>query len=172
MDGLIVLFFIAVVISSLSKSKKNSQQQKRAMDQRKQSMQQFARPASPASVKPAAPRPAAPKPMMMSVKPVAVPVQPSAEPMQPAPAMPTVQVTRHTDDIFEGSMAMESTEGYDPCHEEDLQEAVTPCELAPDDTPAPAAATDGLDLEWTGSAMVKAMVMQEVLTRPCDRLRR
>lgn len=94
--------------------------------------------------------------------------QPAAKAAQ-ANARPGLRVTPHTDDIFNGSMNYQTTEGEDPCHEPQLAPAVHPCELAPQPS-APAKA--GLRLEWTGDAMVKAVVMQEILTRPCDRARR
>lgn len=86
--------------------------------------------------------------------------------------MQHISVTPHTDDIFSGSMNYQTTEGEDPCHEEELEPMVNPCELAPRagtmETPAKAR----FSFEWTGDAMVKAVVMQEILTRPCDRPRR
>ncbi len=89
--------------------------------------------------------------------------------------VPTVQsrlhVTPHTEDMFAGSMNAATGEGEDPCHEDDLTPAVNPCELSPR-TVQPTPATSGLNLTWTGDAMVKAVVMQEILTRPCQRARR
>lgn len=89
--------------------------------------------------------------------------------------IPTVQermkVTPHTEDMFAGSMNADTDEGEDPCHEDDLSPAVNPCELSPRAVQA-TPATSGLNLAWTGDAMVKAVVMQEILTRPCQRARR
>ncbi len=84
---------------------------------------------------------------------------------------PRMQVTPHTEDMFAGSMNAATDEGEDPCHEDDLPPAVNPCELSPRAV-QPAPATSGLNLTWTGDAMVKAVVMQEILTRPCQRARR
>jgi len=61
-----------------------------------------------------------------------------------------------------GSLGVTSTEGKDPCHEEQLTIDRTP--LFTSD-----AEHSGLSLDWSGNAMVKAFVMQEVLTRPCQR---
>lgn len=84
---------------------------------------------------------------------------------------PRMHVTPHTEDMFAGSMNANTGEGEDPCHEDDLAPAVNPCELSPRQV-QPAPATSGLNLTWTGDAMVKAVVMQEILTRPCQRARR
>jgi len=84
---------------------------------------------------------------------------------------PRMHVTPHTEDMFAGSMNANTGEGEDPCHEDELAPAVNPCELSPRMV-QPAPATSGLNLTWTGDAMVKAVVMQEILTRPCQRARR
>ncbi len=84
---------------------------------------------------------------------------------------PRMHVTPHTEDMFAGSMNASTGEGEDPCHEDDLTPAVNPCELSPRAVQL-APATSGLNLTWTGDAMVKAVVMQEILTRPCQRARR
>ena len=68
-----------------------------------------------------------------------------------------------------------SCEGHDPCHEEQLRPAVRPSHVAP---AAVGATVDfkeeapSLQLNFTGDELVRAFVMQEVLTRPCDRPRR
>lgn len=115
-------------------------------------------------------RPQVQRTQKQTVKPVQKPAasmlpdQPAAhQPLQPTPIAPSVHVTHHTDDIFTGSMAMQSTEGYDPCHDDDLGELINPCELAPTEDTAPT--TSPLSLDWTGSSLVKAMVMNEILTR-------
>ena len=63
-----------------------------------------------------------------------------------------------------GSLGVTSTEGKDPCHEEQLTHVRTNEE--------PAADASGLTFDWTGDSMVKAFVMQEVLTRPAKRFAR
>ena len=61
-----------------------------------------------------------------------------------------------------GSLGVTSTEGKDPCHEEQLTHVRRPeVSIAP--------AQGGLTFDWTGDNMVKAVVMQEVLTRPVQR---
>ena len=83
-----------------------------------------------------------------------------------APRVETrVRVSPHMED-YEGSLHAESTEGIDPCHEEQLSERPAP-QLAPMPVEAP-----GIRLDWTGENMVKAFIMQEVLQRPCDRRKR
>lgn len=60
-----------------------------------------------------------------------------------------------------GSLGAASLEGKDPCHEEQLTHVRTTEEHAPE--------AGGLTLDWSGEGLVKAFVMQEVLTRPCER---
>ena len=60
-----------------------------------------------------------------------------------------------------GSLGVTTLEGKDPCHEEQLTHPRTADESAPD--------TSGLTFDWSGENLVKAFVMQEVLTRPCQR---
>ena len=60
-----------------------------------------------------------------------------------------------------GSLGLASDEGKDPCHESQLTHAHSEDDVAP--------AESGLTLDWSGEGLVKAFVMQEVLTRPCDR---
>lgn len=93
---------------------------------------------------------------------------------QPAPHVhelqPRVAVTPHTPDMFAGSMNADTGEGFDPCHEEELQPQAEPCTMAPQSAPfAPPA--PGLQLSWTGDEMVRAVVMQEILQRPVSRRR-
>ena len=60
-----------------------------------------------------------------------------------------------------GSLGVTSLEGKDPCHEEELTLERTFTE--------PVQAEGGLTFDWSGENMVKAFVMQEVLTRPAQR---
>lgn len=96
-------------------------------------------------------------------------------PHMPAPHVhelkPQVVVTPHTPDIFSGSMNASTGEGFDPCHEEELTPQREPCMVAPRPAP-PQPAPAPLSLSWTGDEMVKAVVMQEILRRPCERQRR
>ncbi len=93
-----------------------------------------------------------------------VPEQPHIDVEKPSIA-PRVHVTPHLPEMFAGSMNAETGEGEDPCHEEQLSPDVPP--LAPVMTERP-----GLALSFSGSEMVRAVIMQEVLTRPCNRRRR
>ncbi|MBQ8200452.1 MAG: hypothetical protein IJZ74_01650 [Clostridia bacterium] len=105
-----------------------------------------------------------------SSSPAKVQRAPAAQPtpMIPAEAYTPAAISVHTHlepdcstHDLPGSTGYASTEGKDPCHDEqlagmrsyhgDVQEQ------------------SGLTLEWTGDSMVKAFVMQEVLTRPCQR---
>lgn len=75
---------------------------------------------------------------------------------------PHVQPDCETHDI-PGSLGFVSTEGKDPCHEPMLTH---------DRTAEPAAAQQpALTFDWSGDSMVKAVVMQEILTRPAQRRR-
>ena len=63
-----------------------------------------------------------------------------------------------------GSLGVATMEGKDPCHEEQLT-----MERAADE---PAPAEGGLTFDWSGQNMVKAFVLQEVLTRSAQRMQR
>lgn len=81
-----------------------------------------------------------------------------------APVQPTVHVHTVPDcptHDAAGSLGEAGHEGKDPCHEAQLTHVRTPDE---EDVPEPS-----LTLEWTGENLVKAFVMQEILTRPCQR---
>ena len=60
-----------------------------------------------------------------------------------------------------GSLSVTSMEGKDPCHEDELTLERTFVE--------PTQAEGGLTFDWSGQNMVKAFVMQEILTRPGQR---
>ena len=60
-----------------------------------------------------------------------------------------------------GSLGVTSMEGKDPCHASQLTRVQPDMEAAPE-SPA-------ITFDWTGENMVKAFVMQEILTRPCQR---
>lgn len=101
---------------------------------------------------------------------------PKAEPANvkptPAPAVAAPRVHTHLApdcdrDDPSGSMEFVSTEGVDPCHDDDLPSRLSPRPGFPMMREQP-----GLTLEWTGDALVKSVIMQEVLTRPCQRRRR
>lgn len=67
-----------------------------------------------------------------------------------------------------GSLNTDTWEGVDPCHEEQFEEeGEDEGVILKEETEETAA----LQLEWKGEEMVKAFIMQEVLTRPCQRRR-
>lgn len=83
-------------------------------------------------------------------------------PVQAAPAVhPHLEPDCETHDAPSGSLGVTSAEGKDPCHEAQLTHPRTIQE--------PAHEEPGITFDWSGENMVKAFVMQEVLTRPCQR---
>ncbi len=128
------------------------------------------------------------KPAIPVVKP-AIPVTQAAKPADPAPmrtqkTVPVLQRPEERPSIaprvhthvapggpahdVQGSMEFKSTEGVDFCHEDmlpDVEQERPDFSLPEDERP-------GLNLQWTGDAMVKSFIMSEVLTRPCQRRRR
>ena len=152
----VVLVIIAVVsaISKNAKKKKKAQEQSRQIQTAVPEMKAVPRDTQ----KPAS----ATEESMLSPEKLAAP----AARREIAPRVETrVRVSPHMED-YEGSLHAESTEGIDPCHEEQLSERPAP-QLAPMPVETP-----GIRLEWTGENMVKAFIMQEVLQRPCERRKR
>lgn len=153
---IVLIGAIAAIVNSVQKEKKK---------QRTIAAQPVASAARP-------PKQAAPAPQPAQAAPAAKPVSmASMLPRQesiPQPAQP--QVHTHLDpdcaahDAPSGSLSVTSPEGKDPCHEAQLTSAR---ELLTEEVTQP-----GLTLDWSGDAMVKAFIMQEVLTRPCDRRKR
>ena len=89
------------------------------------------------------------------------------EPARPTILAPSISVTEHDDSVYEGSMYAVTGEGSDPCHEEMLSSP------APSYMPAPAeTAEPGLQLSWTGSEIVRGVVMSEILNRRQPGVRR
>lgn len=68
---------------------------------------------------------------------------------------------------LQGSIGYDSPEGRDKCHEDELFPAHEKRPEAPHEK-----VQSGLKLDFSPNAMVQAMVMQEVLTRPCERRKR
>lgn len=100
--------------------------------------------------------------------------KPSDEGMSAPEPMQVIMPTVHThvepdceehDAPTTGSLNFVSTEGKDPCHEDELTLVHEPIE-------APAPAPASLTFDWSGENLVKAFVMQEVLQRPSMRNRR
>ncbi len=95
--------------------------------------------------------------------------QPSAGPVPAAPERltaltPSLSEPDHDDSVFTGSLGALSTEGYDPCHAEQMSAMESVC--VPGNEPAPASQVrSGLPLGWTGNDVVRGIVMSEILNR-------
>ena len=111
---------------------------------------------------------------------------PTAKAQQPKQSAPKVPAHAHTtvhaakpkvhehlaaecdlDAELQGSIGYDSPEGRDKCHEDELFPAHEKRPEAPHEK-----VQSGLKLDFSPNAMVQAMVMQEVLTRPCERRKR
>lgn len=80
-----------------------------------------------------------------------------------APTVHThVQPDCETHDAPSGSLGVATSEGKDPCHEPQLTHVRSSQEPAEQEE-------GGLTFDWSGENMVKAFVMQEILTRPASR---
>ena len=73
---------------------------------------------------------------------------------------PTVTVHEHDDSVYRGSLNAVTGEGYDPCHDGQLAQLTLSesVEQVPVTTP-------GLTLNWTGSDIVRGVVVSEILKR-------
>ena len=154
-----LLVIVIGIISTISKAAKK-QQSRAAVEAHRAAAQARTGTAVPA------PAPHAVVPAMSFGD---VPGQVAAPVIKSSPALaptehPHIQPDCDTHDV-PGSLGVTSMEGKDPCHEEQLprQRAA----LASPEAPRP-----GISLDWNSDALVKAFVMQEVLTRPCERRRR
>lgn len=87
--------------------------------------------------------------------------QPQMQPARPTVMQPTITVTEHDDSVYQGSLYAETGEGYDPCHDEQLSSLT----LAESAAPAEETVIPGLQLSWTGSDVVRGLVMSEILNR-------
>ena len=160
MDLFWVLIVVGLIVRAVGNSRKKKEQQQ-AKRQRQTMEEIFGQDAAkPAGVqrtesKPV-PRPAEMLPTLRQ--------EPAREAVAPRVHVHTAPACPVDDDT--GSLHYHSTEGVDPCHEEQLGERPVP-QLAPVPVETP-----GIRLEWTGENMVKSFIMQEVLQRPCDRRRR
>ena len=160
MDLFWVLIVVGLIVRAVGNSGKKKEQQQ-AKRQRQTMEEIFGQDAAkPAGVqrtesKPV-PRPAEMLPPLRQ--------EPAREAIAPRVHVHTAPACPVDDDT--GSLHYHSTEGVDPCHEEQLpsMHAPRPEPITPNVTEKP-----GLTLEWNGENMVKAFIMQEVLTRPCER---
>lgn len=162
MDLIAIIFAIIAFIASQAAKKKKSAETARGFGQTVQppAGQAAARKAPPPSVPIRPNRPlqhAAPaqSPVMSTISFSDVPGQ---------AIMPTVhahvQPDCETHDA-PGSLGVVSSEGKDPCHEDQLTDLRSSLESPAEE--------GGLTLTWSGENMVKAFIMQEVLARPCQR---
>lgn len=82
---------------------------------------------------------------------------------EPAPRLqPTVYVTPRDDSVYQGSLNAETGEGFDPCHDEDL-ERLNAVEAVP--AVQPVSDVPALPFGWTGSDIVRGVVISEILKR-------
>ena len=140
MPLLLLLFFWVVIGIPLSVAKKAANQKKSA------------RPSAPNTV-PAEHHPATPK---------------QAPPKQTQPERLTTLTSSlyepdHDDSVFTGSLGPVMSEGYDPCHDEQLSSMETVCQPGRE-TPVPKEVST-LPFGWTGSDIVRGIVMSEILNR-------
>lgn len=152
-----LLVIVIGIISTISKAAKK-QQSRAAVEAHRAAAQARTGTAEPA------PAPHAVVPAMSFGD---VPGQVAAPVFKPSPALaptvhPHIQPDCDTHDV-PGSLGVTSMEGKDPCHEDELTLERT--------IATPANPEGGLQLEWSGENMVKAFIMQEVLTRPAQRRR-
>ncbi len=152
-----LVVFIAIIVGVVSQSSKKAKKQ----------AQTQARPGQPASV---------PAQVTPELKPMQVPV-PRTQPAEMLPPRPEVRVTPHDHtDMFAGSMHAETTEGVDPHdhgfeHDVDMPSSHSDAELNASFEQADAEEAEAPSLmDWTGSGIVRAVVMQEVLKRPSQRM--
>ena len=168
MDGLFGLIWVVFIVVTLTNAitGKNKKNQKRSTSippvtakpiikpaEKKSFQDWFDDMAASQTASPAAPQP-----------------QPVAAEAKPAPMEPRVHTHLSMDcDIDEpsGSMDFTSTEGMDPCHDDEMPSRSMPRPSFPAMQEQP-----GLALEWNSDALVRSVIMQEVLTRPCQRKRR
>ena len=162
-DLLSVLFIIVSLVGLLNKNAKK-QMKKNAAQKGFQDL-------PPVTAPQAVPQQSAAAPAATMMPP-----RPAHKPVTPLEAMIEQAVREAKGGSMEGRTdhsAHISCEGHDPCHEDQLSPAVRPARVAMQET-AMAVEEEGgsLKLNFTGDEMVRAVVMQEILTRPCDRRRR
>lgn len=69
---------------------------------------------------------------------------------------------------YTGSLGVSTSEGFDPCHEDQVS-AMTGLEV--EDLSSSGGTAPAL-FNWSGNEVMKAVVMQEILKRPCERAAR
>ncbi len=90
--------------------------------------------------------------------------QTPAEPARLTTLTSTLSEPDHDDSVYTGSLGAFSTEGFDPCHDEQMSSLELVCQPGKEETPAPKAAA-GLPLGWTDNDVVRGIVMSEILNR-------
>ena len=160
-DFLSLLVIVFTIIGMVSKNKKKKEQQAEAQ----KAFREMPPVPAPQAVKqqPAA----APEATML-------PPRPEHNPTKQLEAMiAQVLLDAKTNDGARQTdhSAHVSCEGHDPCHEEQLQPLVRPAHAAVQESTLPSTEeeTGSLELNFTGDELVRAFVMQEILTRPCQR---
>ena len=164
MDLFWVLIVVGLIVRAVGNSRKKKEQQQ-AKRQRQTMEEIFGQDAAkPAGVQRTESKPA-PKPVPRPAE-MLPPLrqEPAREAVAPRVHVHTAPACPVDDDT--GSLHYHSTEGVDPCHEEQLPSMHAP---RPEPVTPPVTEKPRLALEWTGESMVKAFIMQEVLTRPCER---
>ena len=78
------------------------------------------------------------------------------------PLQPTVGIGPHDDSLYRGSLNAETGEGYDPCHDEQMEPLTR---IAAEPVPRPAPSSPALQLGWTADDVVRGVVMSEILNR-------
>ena len=84
-------------------------------------------------------------------------------PLMPEPLRPTVMGSGNEAGLYQGSLGAETGEGFDPCHDEQLQSLTQ--ETHRERMPAPEGEIPGLQLSFTGDEIVRGFVMGEILRR-------
>ena len=95
------------------------------------------------------------------------PPAPAPKPAVPERLVPlasTLYEPDHDDSVFTGSLGPVTTEGYDPCHEEQLSGMEPVCRPGREPL-SPAETSPGLPLGWTDNDIVRGIVMSEILNR-------
>lgn len=85
----------------------------------------------------------------------------SQRPVMAPRVQPTMDAPEDAAEPYAGSMHAETHEGEDPCHPREERDV-------PRMAPVPVE-TPGLRLNFSGDSLMQALVMQEVLKRPCQR---
>lgn len=159
LEFIAVIFVLVGLISKSRKRKGKKAPQSRQWEKLGKSFNQlFDEPvAEPAKAKPRGPEAPQPSPMgeitHEGIHPCAehgMPPEQQAMDLQPAHVSGSLPETTH--------------EGAHPCDIHNAAPLTVP-EIAPKEE------QPGLQLDWTGDSMMKAFIMQEVLTRPCQRKR-